>query len=229
MIRHEQLLEQYEEALFALLMEENAPKWEEELEKELTALEADPAAAVSPENDRRNVVTIRSALAQEGDRQRRNREGRGRLRPLLAAACLALAFLVGGFFGPQLAREGALSALLAGIGVEMPQKTLELEVKWLPEGYQLAGESWGEDFRIQTYQNHRGGRLVVSRHGPKWTVEPVPDAEEVDILDHPAKLAWLGQEGWQVLWSDGENWQIEVKARDLSREDVIKFCEKLKY
>ena len=62
MTRREQLLEQYEEALFALLMEENAPAWDEELEKELAALEQDPAAQVSPEADRRSLDTIRHAL-----------------------------------------------------------------------------------------------------------------------------------------------------------------------
>ncbi len=233
MIRHEQLLEQYEEAFFALLMEENAPKWEEELEKELTALEADPAAAVPPENDRRNVVTIRSALAQEGDRQRRNRGGRGRLRPLLAAACLALAFLAGGFFGPQLALQGALRPLLTGVGVViLPGSPLELTLGWLPQGWTLVRTEATADRAMLYCTDGMGGTLRLELCAPPVAATVATTwpkgAEKVTVKGCEAVLAQVGGR-LELSWRTQTDHQVGIEATGLDREDLLTLAKELKY
>lgn len=64
MTRHEQLMENYEDALFALLMDEVAQREGEKLRKENRRLQEDPAAAVPLRTDQRCLRTIRSALSQ---------------------------------------------------------------------------------------------------------------------------------------------------------------------
>ena len=59
MKKHERLLEEYEDAYFALLMEEVAKKEGERLEALNEALQSDPEAAVPESLDRRCMETIR--------------------------------------------------------------------------------------------------------------------------------------------------------------------------
>jgi hypothetical protein len=65
MTRHEQLLENYEDAYFALLMEEVAQQEGERMEKLNQELQADPNAAVPAELDRRCLKTIDRCFAKQ--------------------------------------------------------------------------------------------------------------------------------------------------------------------
>ena len=65
MTRREQLWETYEEAVFALLMDEAAEKEGRKLLEENERLKHDPAAAVPPEVDRRCRAAIRRAFARQ--------------------------------------------------------------------------------------------------------------------------------------------------------------------
>lgn len=232
MTRREQLLEQYEEALFALLMEESAPAWDEELEKELAALEQDPAARVSPEADRRSLATIRRALEQETHKEQRSRTGRGRLRPLLAAACLALAFLAGGVFGPDLAREGALAPLLAGIGMGQPQRPLELTPGWLPEGWAFVYSTTTRDRAVAVYTDGGEGILTLELCAPPVAptvaVASTEGAETVEVRGRQAALVQAGDR-LELSWRTEQDERVGIGAAGLSREDLLTLAEELKY
>lgn len=232
MTRREQLLEQYEEALFALLMEENAPAWDEELEKELAALEQDPAAQVSPEADRRSLDTIRHALEQETHKEQRSRAPRGRLRPLLMAACLALVFLAGGIFGPELAREGALAPLLAGIGIGQPQRPLELTPGWLPEGWAFVYSTTTRDRAVAVYTDGGEGILTLELCAPPGAptvaVASTQGAETVEVQGCQAALVQAGDR-LELSWRTEQDERVGIGAAGLGREDLLTLAEELKY
>lgn len=232
MTRREQLLEQYEEALFALLMEENAPAWDEEMEKELAALEQDPAARVSPQADRRSLATIRRALEQETHKEQRSRTGRGRLRPLLAAACLALAFLAGGVFGPDLAREGALAPLLAGIGMGQPQRPLELTPGWLPEGWAFVYSTTTRDRAVAVYTDGGEGILTLELCAPPVAptvaVASTQGAETVEVRGCQAALVQAGDR-LELSWWTEQDERVGIGAVGLSRENLLTLAEELNY
>ena len=231
MTRREQLLEQYEEALFALLMEENAPAWDEEMEKELKTLEQDPAAQVSPEADRRSLDTIRRALKQE-KQQKSSPTAWGRLRPMLMAACLALAFLAGGIFGPDLAREGALAPLLAGIGIGQPQRPLELTPGWLPEGWAFVYSTITRDRAVAVYTDGREGILTLELCAPPVAptvaVASTQGAETVEVRGCQAALVQAGDR-LELSWRTEQDRRVGIGAAGLSREDLLTLAEELKY
>ena len=232
MTRRERLLEQYEEALFALLMEENAPQWEEETRRELEALEQDPAARVSPEADRRSLAAIRRALEQETHKEQRSRRGRDRLRPLLAVACLALAFLAGGVFGPDLAREGALAPLLAGIGVGQPSKPLELTPGWLPEGWAFVYSTTTRDRAVAVYTDGGEGILTLELCAPPVAptvaVTSTEGAETVEIRGCQAALVRAGDR-LELSWRTETDCRVGIGAVGLDREDLLRLAGELKY
>lgn len=82
MTKREQMQENFEDALFALLMDEFAEREGRRLLEENERLKADPAAAVPPEIDRRCLRTIRQAAA----RDRRSAAGRRAYRVFRQAA-----------------------------------------------------------------------------------------------------------------------------------------------
>lgn len=232
MTRREQLLEQYEEALFALLMEENAPAWDEERKRELEALEQDPAAQVSPEADRRSLATIRHALEQETHKEQRSRASRSRLRPVLMAACLALAFLAGGIFGPELVREGALAPLLAGIGVEQPQKPLELAPGWLPEGWAFVYSATTRDRAVAIYTDGAGGvlslELCAPTAAPTVATASTEGAETVEVQGRQAALVRAGDR-LELNWRTEKDERVGIEATGLGREDLLRLAGELEH
>ena len=76
MKKHERLLEEYEDAYFALLMEEVAKKEGERLEALNEALQSDPEAAVPESLDKRCMETIRRHFAHQQRRSALRKTGK---------------------------------------------------------------------------------------------------------------------------------------------------------
>lgn len=89
MDKHDQLYENYEDALFALLMDRVAQEEGERLIEENERLQNDPAAAVPESIDQKSRETIRRAFA----RHRRYRHGAGWYLSKIAVAILAAILL----------------------------------------------------------------------------------------------------------------------------------------
>lgn len=76
MKKHERLLEEYEDAYFALLMEEVAKKEGERLEALNEALQSDPEAVVPESLDKRCMETIRRHFAHQQRRSALRKTGK---------------------------------------------------------------------------------------------------------------------------------------------------------
>lgn len=92
MATRKELLEQYEDAQFALLMDEIMELQGEELRERSRQLKNDPAAAVPPEVRQRSMETIRTAY-EERERGRKRHRIKTMVRTLLIAAVAATLLL----------------------------------------------------------------------------------------------------------------------------------------
>lgn len=92
MATRKELLEQYEDAQFALLMDEIMEMQGAELNEIKQQLKQDPAAAVPPEVRERSMETIRKAY-EERDKKQKTRRIRTSVRTLLIAAVVAALLL----------------------------------------------------------------------------------------------------------------------------------------
>lgn len=90
MTRHEQLVENYENALFELLMEGVIEREGEQIEKENEQLKNDPGFAVPPELDKRCMASIKKACR----RRRSGQFGRKAYGVLSKVAVVVLVVLV---------------------------------------------------------------------------------------------------------------------------------------
>lgn len=165
MTNREQLIEQYEDARFALLMEELAEEEGAELLRLNDALLTDPAAAVPKGAERRGEQLIGAAFAK----RRRHAAGRtaGRwLTRLLLAAALGTAMFAAAFALNENVRVKTLNTILtvedaftkltfqksedrtepsasrpvppAADGLDYHY---DIALEWTPEGYELTGGS----------------------------------------------------------------------------------------
>lgn len=111
MTRREQLWENYEEAVFALLMDEVAEEEGKKLLEENERLKQDPSAAIPPEVDRRCRATIRRAFARERRSRAALRSWRI-LRRLCVAVVLCAILLATAFAAFPQFRINALNLLI---------------------------------------------------------------------------------------------------------------------
>ena len=92
MATRKELLEQYEDAQFALLIDEIMEQQGAELNEMKQQLKQDPAAAGPPEVRERSMETIRKAC-EERDKKKKTRRIRTSVRTLLIAAVMAALLL----------------------------------------------------------------------------------------------------------------------------------------
>ena len=112
MTNRERLQENYEDALFALMMDGLARQEGERLMRENEALRETPAAAVPEDVTRRCLQTVRRALFRR--RHRMSAKGIGRaLGRLAVAAALVVALFTAAFAASPDFRAGTLNMVLA--------------------------------------------------------------------------------------------------------------------
>ncbi|MCI9644368.1 MAG: DUF4367 domain-containing protein [Oscillibacter sp.] len=209
MTQRERLVEQYEDALFALLMEDVMVREGERLEAWNRRLLEDPAAAVPESLDLR----CRKAIGRCASARKRQAALRRTGKILRAAAVIAA--IIGTLFTTAFAaseefREAALELARTVTGhytqldirrtVETGGRTLgeyfkRVDVGWLPEGFSYRGgeyDAWAE------FEDGQGGSLRV---------EAYPENTYLDLrLENPDRSEGLSINGNSgMLWEkDGE-------------------------
>lgn len=172
MSSREQLIESYEDALFALMMDEVSQSEGERLLMENEALENDADAAVPPGLHKHCLQTIRSALL----RQKSGASVRcaGRLLLRLAAAVLVTAALFSAAFAVSPGFRATSLNLLMRMNDELvqwapadiediPSILLTVDEMWLPDGYTLAEETCDDFSTMLLYRNKAGDCLTITR------------------------------------------------------------------
>ena len=166
MTNRDKLIEEYEDALFALLMDEVAKKEGEEALRLNERLHADPDAAVPEAVQRRCEKTIRNAFAKQRVRKA-SRSTIKIVQRVCVAAVLAMLLFTTAFAISEDFRVATLNAVIqvfddrtqitfgtsasdsqAGVN-QTSQEDLEyhynIALEWLPEGYELESGEIFED------------------------------------------------------------------------------------
>ncbi len=198
MTRREQLQEQYEDALFALLMDDLAWQEGERLLEENERLKNDPGAAVPEDAMKRCLRVIDREFA------RKNALKAGRIswnvfKRIAIAACVSMLLFSAAFAASETVRVNTLNLLIDvcdrytdyrfGGGTDTADTTgfSGFEVEWLPEGMTL------------TDQNIKSGNLCYVRKTYRG-----PNGEYLNII-----LDTLGEAG-----------VLSVNTEDAAVEDI---------
>ncbi len=247
MTRREQLQEQYEEALFALLMDKLAEAEGEKALLKNEELKNDPQAALPEDVERRCLRTIRRSFSAQTVRA----VGRvtGRLFSRVAVVALIGMLLVSAAFAASPSfRINTMNFLIRtfdeytdfGAAPVKTQSLPEITAAWLPEGYELAAqEESGVDIthyyrtadkreiRISVYNISGGGHGVDTEDA---------EMETIIINGHEGRTIFKeGYDGYgepyeesRIVWLDtAHNWCIDVTSYQESVDSLMQVAENL--
>lgn len=192
MTSRDKLIENYEDALFALMMDTMAQSEGTRLLQENEALQADAGATVPPEIHKHCLKTIRSGLVRRNSVVSFCTTGR-LLGRLTAAVFITAALFTAAFASSSSFRTGTLN-LLMDIDAELVQwsfeteddttlDTVSLELLWLPDGYVLEEEANSVFSSTLTYRNSSGGKIRISSLKGSHTAMEQTDKEDADYWD----------------------------------------------
>lgn len=239
MDKQEQLRERYEDALFAIMMDELASSLGKEAEEENERLKNDPDAAVPEQIDKRCLKTIRGHYRKAAVRH----AGKVTLKTLACFAMtlgVASALFVGAFAVSEQVRIRTLNLVVETFGestdfyfappvTEIPQ----IKANWVPDGLVLDGEGRDENgswflYRNDNDQNIRGRYVegegcVISVDTENSNVSPVDiHGVEAMLVEKDGRL----QIFWEIKDKVGF---VEIFCKGLSVEELIQVAENVEY
>ena len=241
---YEELLEQYEDAYFALLMYEVDIKEGEKAMKEMEMLENDPQYAVPEETMERCRRLIRRRFAQKRLRRIGGKAkqvvNKVAVVALVAMLCFSTAFAASGSF-----RVSTLNFLIetfddrtdftflpsAGGG----QLGVIFSVDWIPDGYTLVENGAGSMCMWRYYSDTDGHRLEieVSQSGHQSLSIDTEDNEVVDMTIQ-GKPGWLVHQKTPaqtilLIADPAKSVYMTIVADEMSDEEIIQVCENICY
>lgn len=245
MNHREELRERYEDALFALLMDEIAEKEGALAREENERLKNDPSAAVPEDVDRRCLQTIRRHFAKQKARTAGRYTVKAVKYALLAAGLAATMFTIA-FAASETVRANTMNLIVKVLDDRTvfefrPETTANPAARfgagWIPDGYELVDQyndtvgSWfGAGFE---YQNSDNDIISIDYSSAKGTSLSV-DTEnaEIDYVEIHGVKAMLITKGntFQLVWATEDNIAfIIVYGEGASLEDVLHVADQLTY
>ena len=240
MNRHEKLVDNYEDALFALLMEKAAEYEGEKLLEELEELNNDDSFEGTPELDRRCLRTIRLS----GTKRKLKRLARNTSKifaKVSVAAMLALILFTSAYAAIPEVRAGTLNLLISISDVEttltITEKSNEPIVEsnsnvdlghysltYIPDGFELAEENISDKATFVLYRNDNSSFLVhiLDASNARHSV----DTENADSVEVVTIHGWDGLKIKKdnrciITWADLENMCfISVICEELNSDEA---------
>lgn len=242
MNRREQLREQYEDALFALLMDEMVQAEEEKAQKEDERLTRDPSSSIPEEVDRRCLQVICHYYTKQKVRSACHFTLKAIKRVAMAAGIAALLFL-GAFAASETVRINTLNMFIEVfdthtafqfVGQAEPEKTTpQMSVGWLPEGYTLEESGSNRQSIWYRYMKAEEDMIYIdcaTTYGTTVGVD-TEDAEIEHVKVHGAD-AMLIKKGvdTQLVWTDRDNTVfLTVLGTKISSEELLHIADSLEY
>lgn len=251
MTEKEELIIQYEDAAFALLMHEAAAVQGKRALEENKALKQDDGSGISAHLDRRSQQTIERRLSQK------QKKDAGRishiLKKLIPAVCLLAVLFSTVVVGSPTLWEQTFNVLLPEAEKsetiqfgnknraeeKKPHEFEELSVGWVPDGYRLVSSGKSDNGQVIDYYYQQTGKFAAnaSIHISKMTGDMggvVADAngaetEYIDVNGNPVLL--IERSGaFKALLTDSSRLTFILFASEgLSREQVIKIFNSIRY
>lgn len=247
MTRHEQLQEQYEEALFALLMDGMASTKGKKALLKNEELKNNPQAAVPKDVERRCLRTIRRNFSVLTVRSvghvAKNLISRVSVGVLLMVLLVSVAFAASPAF-----RISTLNFLIqtfdeyTSFGPVSANNTSlpTIAATWLPTGYQLEEQYWNSVKTTSTYCTPDGNEIFISvtdvidgeynvdTENAEIGTEIINGYEAVTI----SKTAYDGYDiaynENRIVWIDTcHGWCIDITSYQESMEILVQFAENI--
>lgn len=256
MTQREQLRDNYEDALFALLMDEFAEREGERLLEKNERLKLDPDIVISDELDRRCIKTIDRTLAK--GKRRKIKYAAYKIISRVAVAVFAIVVLFGTAYAafPEVRirtlnlliefSDKAASLTLSGANnssqsderassVPSEDGTLRgYRLPEIPEGFELeykSNTSTSARIRYTNAYDISIGFSVISARGSVLNVD-TEDAEEVKNIFIHGYSGLLVKKGNSVdiTWADTDNDNfVMVSCDGLDEEAVLEYAEIMEY
>ena len=240
MTRREYLQEQYEDSLFALLMDDVAEAEGEKALEELERLNADPDAAVPEELKRKCYQTIDRYFAARSGRRARRAVIRG-FRHVAVAVLVCMLLFSAAFAAVPEVRSSTLNFMIRtfddhaelkwvgdALGLTPPAQETRLHCGWLPEGFELT-EELADSVSISSRFENADAYILV-----RWTTATnsfvdTEDAsiEEMDINGYSATV--ISKTNYcNVIWADAAGgYCVKIFSEGVSKEDTLRVAEQL--
>lgn len=241
MDEREKLMERYDDAAFALMMDECA---ENEGAAFLAEFQAAAAAGELPELPEDIDRSCRDAIKREYA----GRERKVRFRQFRrAAARVAVAvFAVIGLLGTLvfsvdawripvlnfIIEKGETYSLIynqndSGRG-SVSEELTECLLVLLPEGYYLSNQVSDGTMIFYSYQNESGDKVqfLISTMGGTHNID-TEDAACSEIVLNDYKAYFIEKNGYRVIWCNDENILYDIRATGLDKDFFLDLCSKL--
>lgn len=239
MTKHEKLQEQYEDALFALLMEEFAAEEGKSALEENERLKYDPAFDVPPDVRQRCLKTIAKTCTKQSLR----RTGKSFCKVFTKVAVVATVCML--LFTTAIAVSPTLRANTFNLIISAFEDRTELRLEnstndrgpdhvtagWLPDGYQLV-EAENNAFQIRNiYKDQNGNSVFVNVFRKSSGVVGV-DTEQADVetANVNGYFAMIIQKNniSQVAWANETlGYQVIIESENLPSDSLMKIAENL--
>lgn len=245
MTNRERLEENYEDALFAMWMNDFAQRRGEQFLEENERLQNDPEAAVPKKLQRKNLNLIYRELRRNSQHFAFKRIGKAALQFVAAVAIMAALFGAAYALSPEF-RASTLNVLMQlderaasfqlvedeSAVPEVPALMPNVSVGWLPEGYYNDTPVYD---RLQTTvdcTNTNGDLIRVKVYTDSQTIytfdiEDTDSCTDITIQETPALL--VEKEGvLRIMWADTDtNTYILVHSDSTDIDTLIRVAENI--
>lgn len=244
MTRRERLVEQYEDALFSLIMDEVAETEGRKAIEENQRLKESGEVVIPEELNRLCKQTIRRKTA--GKHLKRYGKGFGKvLNKVAIVALMALLLFTTAFATSESFRVKTLNFVMEVFDDRTEIKFVpgdtdtdstavpEITAGWLPEGFELTHTDMHEANRVYEYANSDNTAYIAVNIMEMTSVNMTLDTEDAKTLSHQVQGedAVMVDKGHikQLVWklqADG-TWYCCVIAESISEEDMLKFANNI--
>lgn len=244
MTQKEQLWENYEDAVFAILMDAVAEQEGEKGLQLMEELEHDPSAQVPEEVQKRAEKTIRKAFAAQSRRSARHVGFRMFQRIAVAVLVVVLTTVCAFAAFPEI-RTGILNMIAdvyedhtdfsftTNASNSDPASDYKVELAWIPDGFEVSEEGSHYSTAWKTYENGKGAILYVaesSADNRTMTVD-TEDAEvkQVTIQGYEGTMVQKSADEWTciIFTVPEKNMVIYIDSEFMEAEETLKVAENI--
>ena len=238
MKKNENMQEQYEDALFSLLMERVAESRGAEAYEENEKLKADPAFEVPEDLEKRCINLIRKKVAKQSSKETKH-VIKMTLYRAAAVACVALVLFATVFAASPNLQTSAINFLIKEFdGYTTFSLTDRVSVAdapngnvtWLPGGFFLAAQEQRPTQTVLTYQSEDGAfvRIHVSDVRSAISIDNEnADSSTVTINDHAATYSDDGMIKTIVWLIESSNYFVMITSAGIPEADLFHLAENL--
>ena len=244
MTQKEQLWENYEDAVFAILMDAVAEQEGEKGLQLMEELEHDPSEQVPEEVQKRAEKTIRKAFAAQSRRSARHVGFRMFQRIAVAVLVVVLTTVCAFAAFPEI-RTGILNMIAdvyedhtdfsftTNASNSDPASDYKVELAWIPDGFEVSEEGSHYSTAWKTYENGKGAILYVaesSADNRTMTVD-TEDAEvkQVTIQGYEGTMVQKSADEWTciIFTVPEKNMVIYIDSEFMEAEETLKVAENI--